>query len=116
MWVFTKNGFFSAVAHRDRPGFLLVRARFAGDLERLCKAHDIKPEVRETPDADYRFRMDFDRNTWAWVMEGESECIDYPNFKAAVHDGTPRDEAYMGCWSALRRGQEWAAPSRRRRP
>lgn len=115
MWVFTKNGFFSAVAHRDRPGFLLVRARFAGDLERLCKAHDIKPEVRETPDADYRFRMDFDRNTWAWVMEGESECIDYPNFKAAVHDGTERDWAYMGCWNAMRQGQADAVRGRRRR-
>ncbi len=106
MWIFTKNGFFSAVEHLGRPGFLLVRARFQGDLERLCAAHGVEPDVRETPDADYRFRMDFARDAWAAIVRDEAAAIDYPNFKAAVHDGTPRDAAYMGCWGALRRGQE----------
>ncbi len=44
----------------------------------------------------------------------EALAIDYPNFKAAAHDGTPRDEAYMGVWGSMRRGQEWAAPKKRK--
>ena len=115
MWVFTTKGFFSAVAHSGRPGFMLVRARFAGDLERLLGAHGVEAEVTETPEADYRFRAVVPAAEWARMVAAEASSIDYPNFKAAAHDGTPRDEAYMGCWSALRRGQEWAAPKRRRR-
>lgn len=112
MWVYTKNGFFSAVAHRDRPGYMLVRARFAGDLERLCAAHGVEAEVRETPKADYRFRAEVPVAEWARMVAEEAEAVDYHNFKAAAHDGTARDEAYMGCWSAMRRGQEWAAGRR----
>jgi hypothetical protein len=33
MWVISKYGFASAVAHTDKPGCVLVRARDKGDLE-----------------------------------------------------------------------------------
>lgn len=106
MWLFCKSGFFSAVQHFENPGIIHVRARFEGDLERLCKAHNVAPEVNVTPGNDYRFRMDFDRKTWAEIVSSEAESIDYPNFKNVVHDGTSRDRAYMNCWSAMRREQE----------
>ena len=106
MWLFCKSGFFSAVQHIDAPGTVHVRARFAGDLERLCGAHGVKPCVQVTPSADYRFRMDFPRETWARIVSEEAAAIDYTNFKAAVHDGTARDEAYFGAWVAMRNGQQ----------
>ncbi len=105
MWVFCKEGFFSAVAHRDKPEYMMVRARFGGDLERLCAKHGIKAEVTVTPEADYRYRMVFAKNVWAELMRREAEAIDYDNFKDAVHEGTVRDRAYMACWSALSRAQ-----------
>lgn len=114
MWVFTKSGFFSAVRHMGKPGKLLVRARFAGDLERFIKAHGINAEVAETPEHDYRFRAEIDQGEFAEALAEEARAIDYPNFKSAVHDGTERDAAYMGCWSAMRRGQELTAGRRRR--
>ena len=33
MWIFQNDSFLSIVAHRDKPGMLLVRARKAGDIE-----------------------------------------------------------------------------------
>ena len=115
MWIFTKGGFLSAVRHTGKPGKLLVRARFAGDLERFCEAHGIDAEVAETPEHDYRFRAEIPCEAFAEAIKAEALAIDYPNFKSAVHDGTERDAAYMGCWSAMRRGQELTAMRERTR-
>ncbi len=106
MWFFCKSGYFSAVQHFEKPGVIHVRARFSGDLERLCRKHGVEPKVLETPNNDYRYRMDFDRGDWAKIVMEESLSIDYTNFKNAVHDGTPRDSAYMNCWAALNRAQK----------
>ncbi len=106
MWLFCKSGFFSAVEHNSKPGVIHVRARFKGDLERLCERHGLKPLVETTPYNDYAYRMDFQRDVWAKIVSDEALDIDYPNFKNAVHDGTQRDFAYMGCWSSLRSGKE----------
>ena len=105
MWLFCKMGFFSAVEHFENKELIHVRARFEGDLERLCEQHGVKAEVMQTPGNDYPYRMDFSRKTWAEIVVKEAENIDYTNFKNAVHDNTPRDFAYMQCWSALRRNQ-----------
>ncbi len=109
MWLFCKSGFFSAVQHNSQPELIHVRARFAGDLERLCQAHGVTTAVKHTPGHDYAYRMDFPRETWANIVKAEAETIDYDNFKAAVHDNTARDHAYMGCWLALRNAQEKTA-------
>jgi hypothetical protein len=106
MWVFTKNGFFSAVEHFEDSNLIHVRARFRGDLERLCGEYGILPKVACTPGNDYMYRMDFDRSEWARIISSEASGIDYDNFKDAVHDGTDRDRAYMNCWSALRNSQK----------
>jgi len=102
MWIFIKNGFFSAVQHNEKPLFLLVRARFKGDLERIFKAHGITADVVSTPTADYPFRATIPKDTWASIVKKEAEEINYSNFKAAAHDGTERDAALMRCWSAMR--------------
>lgn len=106
MWLFVKNGFFSAVRHNSKPDTIHVRARFRGDLERLCRAHGVEPSVHATPTGDYRWRMDFPRAEWARIAAEEAEAIDYGNFKDAAHDGTVRDDAYMEVWSDLRDAQD----------
>lgn len=37
MWIFTKDGFFSAVEHRDNSDLLMIRARCREDIERLAE-------------------------------------------------------------------------------
>ena len=105
MWLFSKHGFFSAIEHFENADVIHVRARFKGDLERLCAAYGLAPKVTHTPENDYPYRMDFPRAQWVKIVAGEAESIDYYNFKNAVHDGTPRDGAYLNVWSALRRAQ-----------
>ncbi len=106
MWLFTKHGFFSAVQNWDDASLIHVRARFQGDLEKLCEAYGVEPKVVSLPDADYPYRMDFDREKLAEIAKNEIMAIDYTNFKNAVHDGTERDSAYMGVWSTMRRYQK----------
>ncbi len=108
MWIFCKGGFFSAVEHFDNKAVIHVRARFAGDLERLCQAHGVEPKVMVTPGNDYAYRMDFDRSVWTRLVAAEADQIDYANFKNAVHDGTVRDQAYLGVWSVLSHAQRQA--------
>ena len=112
MWFFCKLGFFSAVLHRDKPDTLLVRGRFSGDMERLLNSmspedRDLCSPMAETPNADYHYRMEMPKHVFAKAVEEIAEKIDYDNFKDSVHEGnqSPRDTAYMGCWSELRTGQ-----------
>jgi hypothetical protein len=53
MWIFTTDGFFSAVADRDHPGHVRVRMRVRDDGERLLVALG-GGELVEKPGADYR--------------------------------------------------------------
>lgn len=105
MWLFCKSGFYSAVQHYDNADVIHIRARFAGDLERLCEKHGLLPVVAETSGNDYPYRMDFSRADWCKIVAKEAEDIDYCNFKNEVHDSTPRDHAYMNCWASLRKFQ-----------
>ena len=106
MWLYCKSVFFSGVRYVEKPDTIHVRARFEGDLERLCKAHGVRPDVVVTPKNDYRWRMDLHVAEWAWIVKEETEGIDYTNFKDAVHDGTERDDAYLNAWTAMREAQE----------
>lgn len=89
----------------DDANLIHVRARFEGDLERLCERFNIEPAILETPSNDYRWRMNFTREQWSDIMAEEAKDIDYCNFKNAVHDGTGRDRAYMDVWGIMSRAQ-----------
>lgn len=106
MWLFCKQGFFSAVQHKDDEGLIHVRARFSGDLERLCRTYRVKTRIEYTPDGDYHYRADFSRVAWRRIVAAEAGGIDYTNFKNEVHDGTARDDAYFEVWNVLREAQE----------
>lgn len=106
MWLFCKQGFFSAVQHKDDEGLIHVRARFSGDLERLCRTYRVKTRIEYTPDGDYCYRADFSRAAWRRIVAAEAGGIGYTNFKNEVHDGTARDDAYFEVWNVLREAQE----------
>ena len=102
MWLFTTDGFFSAVAHRDDPDTVLVRSRVREDALRLQAAVS-QGEVTETPDADYRYRVLLPRETWSAYLAAAGDTIDYPNFKNAVaaRQGADRARVYAHVWSVM---------------
>lgn len=100
MWIHMNDAFLSVVAHRTDERMLLVRARVAGDIERVFPG----VAVGETPDADYRFRTLLPREVVAGAVAAAVGCIDYDNFKNSVADDD-RHAAYSDCWYAMRRLQ-----------
>lgn len=107
MWVFLNNAMVSAVAHRTKPGHLMVRARLAGDLERLFP----RAKVERTPAADYAYRCTVTRGAFARVLASRAESIDYPNFKGSLAPGdSNRSRAYHDTWDAMMDAQQRAEP------
>lgn len=107
MWIFTTTGFLSAVAHRDDPTLILVRARRRADLVPLAAFARLDSDaIIETPRADYRWRCTVPRETFAGFVKVQAEAVDYPNFKTACHHRAPDDHpwhtALMRVWNAMR--------------
>ena len=102
MWIFSNKGFLSIVQDRNNKKNLLVRARFAGDIEAIF-GEDVK--VKETRDADYRFRASIVRGYVVTIMAGLVKLIDYPNFKDSVRH-RDRHSDYMRVWGIMHAAQE----------
>jgi hypothetical protein len=102
MWLYMSDAFLSVVAHRHDKKKLLVRARFAGDIERVFGKDVI---VMETPIADYRFRAVLPRNVVSAVLSRRLNEIAYDNFKNSVEDDW-RHGDLMGIWSIMSRAQQ----------
>lgn len=122
MWVFTKRGFYSAVAYdpkqdkekgspfkrlaKNKFTHVLVRARVENDLEGL---RVVVPNVKVVDDglADYRYRAVITRRQWKKFLNISTDEIDYySHFKEVMRDndpyqGTERHKAVMSVWSAM---------------
>lgn len=96
MWIFLNDAFLSMVAHRTKPGVLMVRARVRGDIERVFSG----AKVSRTPDADYLYRAEIPVRDAAEAIERAVCRITYPNFKNSVRD-TARHCAYGEVWGVM---------------
>ncbi len=98
MWVFLSDAMLSIVEKPGdaKAGTLTVRARVAGDIERVFP--DAK--VIEGAGTDYAFRATVPREKVAKAMHDAVMGIGYGNFKAQVRD-RQRHDAYMRCWQAM---------------
>ena len=107
MWIFTKEGFFSAVISTEycKEGEVVVRARNRDDLHRLIDCLDeqgCKTQIIDTPQADYCSRVIIQKSFWVKYVASAADGIDYANFKnATTSDDELRHTAYFGCWSSL---------------
>lgn len=81
MWIFTPEGFISAVYKHDA---VQVRARDRKSLENL--ATHCASEIKHTPVADYPYRLETDRNHLATWLSKQAMLMDYGNFKSEVED------------------------------
>lgn len=107
MWIFTPDGFFSAVQHKDDPARIMIRTRARMHARKLIDAcpEDDKPELVETPPpADYRFRVTVRRETWGYLVAKFATDIDYLNFKSEASK-RPQPTGFMaalhGVWNKL---------------
>ncbi|MFA6700588.1 MAG: hypothetical protein WCS28_10530 [Thiomicrospira sp.] len=82
MWIFTSNGFVSAVAHRTKSNHLMVRARAKEHLAGLAQRVGAQPE--HTPDADYEWRVTVSRKVFEGYVLEQIKAIDYDNFKDSI--------------------------------
>ncbi len=96
MWLFLNDGFLSIVAHRAKPGVLLVRARKAGDIEAVF------PDAKTwaDPSADYPHRAEVPAEAVAAAVAERVRGIGYDNFKNSVRDRS-RHDAYMRVWNEM---------------
>lgn len=97
MWIFLNNAFLSVVAHRKQADALCVRARLAGDIERVFPG----AEVIRTPDADYLFRAVLPRRQVADAISASLASIEYFNFKDSLAYRDPRAVAYTRTWAIM---------------
>lgn len=109
MWLFSRDGFYSAV-HDDycNEGELMVRARVIDDLERLVNKLDLDDaDILIINNADYRYRVKLTSEQWTAYVAREASSIDYDNFKNSLPvNEQRRAAAYMKCWEAMYLFQE----------
>ncbi len=103
MWVFTIDGFYSAVQHRDQANALMVRARDREDLRRMQQRAGTDVPISHTPNGDYAYRITLDKGAWVAYLSAASEAIDYGNFKDAVGQRLGHDRAvlYLDVWATM---------------
>lgn len=82
MWLFTDTGFISAVAHRDNPKKMMIRARDKKSLEGLSKMSRAKIET--TLGADYPHRITVTKEMLKRWMNNQIDAAEYDNFKSQV--------------------------------
>jgi hypothetical protein len=96
MWLMLSDCFYSIVAKDCAPNELLVRARRAGDIEKVFP--DAK--VTRNTKSDYLYRAVLPRDVVKEALAAMIDRIDYPNFKDSVEDSSLH-AAYAGVWHAM---------------
>jgi len=103
MWVFTTFGFFSIVQKQPSDDFLTVRARAAGDLDRL---RDRVPQLSPTitsGGSDYPYRAKIPHAELALALAKIIREIHYSNFKSAAEKelGNARASYLHKVWDVM---------------
>ena len=97
MWIAMTDSFLSVVKKKEcGPDELLVRARRAGDIEKVFPDAKV---IRDT-NSDYLYRAVLPRDVVKQALAAMIDHIDYPNFKDSVEDGALH-AAYVGVWCAM---------------
>src|SRR5258708_26582385 len=96
MWVMVSDCFYSIVAKDCGPTEVLIRARRAGDIEKVFP--DAK--VTRSTNRDYLYRAVLPRDVVKQALAAMIDKIDYPNFKDRVEDSSLH-AAYVSVWPAM---------------
>jgi|694.fasta_scaffold76474_6 hypothetical protein len=101
MWVFSQDGFISAVDNGAKPGYLAVRARDRKSLVPLSELAE--SEIEFTPSRDYQYRVYVTREMFQDFMQLSIETLDYKNFKdrLKVSRGSKFAQAAGTVWATM---------------
>src|SRR4051812_10591751 len=94
MWLCFNNAFISAVADRNDPNRLVVRARRREYLENLFGQ---SMEIVVSTDSDYKYRVFVERGLLADLAHKTLMSLSYDNFKNSVEDDDLHD-LYADFW------------------
>lgn len=109
MWVFTKEGAFSAVWDRQcRAEEVMIRSQSREDLCRLAKklaGYCEAEQILEIDAAGYRYGLKITKQAWSAYLADCAMQIDYPSVRDhLLPDGDSlRRDAYYQIWEALYR-------------
>ena len=109
MWIFTLDGFFSAVQDKDDASRIMVRSRIKEDLANiLVRLETQDTKILEWIGSDYAYRVFIPRAEWRRYLEMMSDGLDYTNFKNAAVDyqDHERSRAYYDIWRRLHDWQQ----------
>ena len=101
MWIFLSDAFFSIVDKGGDGSTLLVRARRAGDIEKVFP----EASVVMNGGTDYRYRARLPRELVATRIAQAVKDTNYGNFKASVKDAKRR-HTYSDVWETMYAYQE----------
>lgn len=82
MWIFTQDGFISAVNNNEVPGKLTVRSRDKESLALIATLTD--QDIKQVDGRDYPYRVYATKEQYAEFLALHVENLDYPNFKDQV--------------------------------
>ncbi|WP_046864783.1 hypothetical protein [Microvirga massiliensis] len=94
MWLCFNNAFVSAVADRDDPNRLMVRAR---RREHLVNLFGADADIIEGAGTDYKYRVFIERRVLADLAHKTLMSLGYDNFKNSVKDDDLHD-LYSDFW------------------
>lgn len=116
MWLFTEDGFYSAVreTHGHHRGEIVVRARRKDDLERFVKRFGTGSKIHTTglgEFRDYGYRIWLTEDAFALAMGELAKSIGYSNFKSRVLKtlGGKREHMLHSVWSIMAKLQPGGA-------
>jgi hypothetical protein len=101
MWIFTQDGFVSAVNNGQVPGKLAVRARDKEALELLSLSTG--SEIEEFKGTDYEYRVHVTREDFNKWLTMHVDTLDYSNFKSRIwaSRGEVYHDACSDVWQAM---------------
>lgn len=103
VWVFTKDGFLSAVQHDDDRSRMRVRARRREHLESAFPGFDIVDLQDGDVIHDYRWHLDVARGEWVDYLVGTAMDVDYTSHVKEAISGDDKQmyRAMLRVWTAM---------------
>ena len=93
MWLFTNNGFMSAIRFDNSKPEITVRARDKKSLAELIERTG--SEIVVLTGTDYPYRLIIDEAEWSSYVAEKAMEIDYRNFKNEVYKTRGKDFAHL---------------------
>jgi hypothetical protein len=109
MWIFTIDGFFSVVEHKDQPAFsMMIKARNRAHLEAVAswleEHEDYRAHIVENDQWDFVVRMSVPKESWVNYLAARTMEINYSgNVKGNIMENTDPElgNAMFDIWETM---------------